>query len=138
MPIGEKWGVAEIRSDQGVEIVRFCVDHSAVLTSSNYKRSIWVNVFSGEGSDLDGMLDNLNRLEDAVTAELEQPSECLLLLTISDACSKTLVFAVGGGAEDLEDKIARVLGVGNGSVDVRVFDARKFGPYGSLIKRTSK
>jgi len=91
-----KWKVSKLKNDDGTAIARFNCDLKDVLTVERFPNELVVTAYPPETSDLDEYLNGMNDIEDEAMSQLLACEGCEMYLTITDASSREMYFALSG------------------------------------------
>jgi hypothetical protein len=129
------WCVTEINGPDGAVVARFRIDRTSVIGDPMFTSSLWVQVDATHLPDLNSVLQHLDRVEDEVTPLIEREDLGRLLVTLTGAAYRDLVFAVNGDASlaiaPLQARSDRL----GAKLDIELFHGQRFGPYAWLVSR---
>lgn len=135
MSTQQQWLSATIKLDEGEVPARFAYHHRQLLSDSNCSRSAWSHLEGLSTTELDDYLRDLDELEDLVRRRMEECDGCYMLLALSGAGYRDLVFAICGGAPAAEEAIRALAAEHTDRLRVRHFQSPKFGPFAGLVSR---
>ncbi len=132
------WRVAEISGPGGDVVARFRIDSCGILGDPSYAKALWVQVDSPADSDLDQVLEHLNAVEDDVAKIVESKHGARLLVTLTGADYRDLVFAVPKGDEGVLRDVRKYAEMSGLLLGVQLHPGQKFGPYAALVRRAAR
>lgn len=132
------WQVAQLRSPEGDTIARFRTDCSGLLGDSNFPAALWVKVDPPDAGDLDALLTELDAIEDAVMRVVEGEHGGRLLVTLTGAGRRDLVFALQGGGNLVLRAVAEVSATRGNCLQASLYPEQRFGPYQALLKAAAR
>ena len=130
------WKVAEISGPDGDVIARFRSDSYSVLGNPMYGTAFWVGIDSPPMGELEDLLKHLDSVEDRVAQIVESEHGGRLLVTMTGAGYRDLVFAVSGSADALHREVREYSDSTGLQLSLQVHVGQKFGPYASLVGAT--
>jgi len=128
------WQVAQMRSPEGDLLARFRTDCSGLIGDSTYSQALWVKVDPLATSDLDALLGKLDAIEDAVMKVVEEEHKGVLLVTLTGAGYRDLVFAVQAGGDLVRQAVDEVSAAWGNTLQASLYREQKFGPYRALLR----
>lgn len=132
------WQVAQLRSPEGDTVARFRTDCSSLLGDSRFPGALWVKVDPPDMDDLDALLSELDAIEDAVMRIVEGEHGGRLLVTLTGAGCRDLVFAVQGRGNQLLQAVGAVSATRGNCLHASLYPEQRFGPYQALLKASAR
>ena len=136
-PQSEDWKVATIRSEEGDVLARFDFSRRFVLHDIGFSRAIWFDLTPGNTSDIDEYLRSLDSLEDTVRCSMARLANCHMLIALSDATGRQLVFAHSGERALAEEAALSIQSNSQGNVSATILGHPQFGPFATLVRGAS-
>lgn len=131
----QKWLLATIKRKDGDVYARFAYHHHIVLGNPAYSRAAWIELESLPVVDLDEYQGGLDALEDRVREKIEKSMKNLLLLVLTDAGYRDLVFALREDDDEVQGVISEIESDLAGRVKAHIHEGQNFGPYAALVSR---
>jgi hypothetical protein len=131
------WRIATLRSSEGDVLARFDFSRRFVLRDPAFSRAIWFDLTPGIASGIDEYLAALDSLEDAVRSSMSRCGSCHMLVSLSDAAGRQLVFAYSGALSVAEAAVLSLQSDSQGDVQANILDSPRFGPFAALVQRAS-
>ena len=128
-----EWKVAWLHGPEGDTIARFRADRSAVVGDPRYPGALWVQIDPPEASDLDTLLTQLDTAEDQIAHLVELENQGCLLVALTGAGFRDLIFAVGVNGDSLVQAVAGCLCASGSSVQAQFYAEQRFGPFAKLV-----
>jgi hypothetical protein len=134
----QQWLSATIKCEEGEVLARFAYQYRELIRDSSYTRSAWFQLEAIPTAELDDYLRDLDELEDAVRRGMENCYGCHMLLALTGAGYRDLVFAMRDDAAEAEQAIQLLEAAYPDRLDAKVFQSPKFGPYAALVSRVKE
>ncbi len=133
----QQWLSATLKSEDGDVYARFAYHLRDVLSDSQFSRAVWSQLEALPTADLDDYMRDLDELEDAVKCGMERIHGCTMLLVLTGAGYRDLVFALRDDAEAIEEAIQSLAAEHPNRLHTKVYQGPKFGPFEALVSRVA-
>lgn len=131
----QQWLLATLKSEEGDVYARFAYHLRDVLSDSQHLRSVWFQLESLPTAQLDDYMRDFDELEDAIKQGMEKVHGCKMLLALTGAGYRDLVFALRDDAKAVEEAIQTLSAQHPNRLHCKVFQSPKFGPFAALVSR---
>ena len=131
------WFSGTIGKEESKEYVRFNYAHKNILYDDRFGKAIWFETQGINTNDIDEYQKYLDDLEDTIRSTMEKCEECHLILTLTGAGYRDLVFAYGGPDMGFDTSIKNLIHANPERFNVKVQN-NNFGPYKALIENIDK
>lgn len=128
------WHVARVRSPDGDTIARFRTDSSDLLGNADFPAALWVQIDPSQTHELDALLGELDAIEDAVVRRVETEHGGRLLVSLTGAGYRDLVFAMPDRMNLVLRTVEEVSANRGNCLQAQLFPEQRFGPYPALLK----
>lgn len=129
----QDWLLATLKREDGDVLARFAYHHRYVIGDPSYSRTAWFELESSSVVDLDLYLGELDKLEDRIRARIESSMKSQLILVLSGAGYRDLVFALKEDDFEAQVAIDQICSECPDQVSVKVHQGQSFGPFSSLV-----
>lgn len=133
----QQWLSATLKTEEGDVYARVAYHLRDVLSDSQYSRSVWFQLDALPTAEFDDYIRDLDELEDAVKCGMEKIHGCKMLLVLTGAGYRDLVFALRDDAEAIEEAIQALAADHPNRWHSKVFQSPKFGPFPALVSRVA-
>lgn len=139
MSTEQEWLSATVRREEAEVLARFAYQHRNLLDDQSYSRAVWFQLEALSTSEIDDYLRDLDELEDTVRRDMEHGNGCHLLLVLTGAGYRDMVFALRDDGADVERVSRNLIAKYPERLSARVLQEPRFGPYAALVSsvRTS-
>lgn len=132
----QQWLSATLKSEEGDVYARFA-HHLRDVLSDSQSRSVWFHLDALPTAEFDDYMRDLDKLEDAVKCRMEKIHGCKMLLVLTGAGYRDLVFALRDDAEAVDEAFQTLAADHPNRLHSKVFQGPKFGPFAALVSRVT-